>query len=68
MAEPEKGILIIRIAALAEGGMVLIGIETARRVEGLFSIKKVGKKQLKNVKEEVLIYQVLGEADNQVDR
>src|SRR2546427_10369472 len=54
-----------RIAALSEGGTVLISAETAWRVAGLFSMKEIGKRQLKNVKEEVLIYQVLGEADNQ---
>jgi len=54
-----------RIAALGEGGTVLIGAETARRVAGFFPMREIGKRQLKNVKEEVLIYQVLGEADDQ---
>jgi DNA-binding response OmpR family regulator len=52
-----------RIAALSEGGMVLVGTETARRISGLFSVKEMGKRQLKNVKEEVMIYQILGEVD-----
>jgi len=50
-----------RIAALSEGGMVLTSAETARRVAGLFSMQEMGKRQLKNVKEEVMIYQILGE-------
>jgi DNA-binding response OmpR family regulator len=57
-----------RIAALGEGGTVLIGVETARRVEGLFSMKQIGNRQLRNVKEAVMIYQVLGQAANEVDR
>ncbi len=54
-----------RIAALGEGGMVLASAETTRRVAGLFSMQEMGKRQLKNVKEEVMIYQILGEADKQ---
>ncbi len=50
-----------RIAALSEGGTIHIGAETARRVVGFFSMQAIGKRQLKNVKEEVLIYQILGE-------
>ncbi len=42
--------------------MILVGPETARRIEGHFGIKEIGKKQLKNVKHEVMIYQVIGEA------
>jgi DNA-binding response OmpR family regulator len=57
-----------RIAALSEGGTILTSAETARRIEGLFSMRQVGNRQLKNVTEEVMIYQILGEADNQVDR
>ncbi len=57
--------LAARIAGVAEGGMILVGPETARRIEGYFGTKEIGKKQLKNVKHEVMIYQVLGEADRQ---
>ncbi len=55
-----------RIAGLGAGGMVLASAETAQRVVGLFSVKEIGKRQLKNVREEVMIYQILGEADTQV--
>jgi class 3 adenylate cyclase len=55
--------LAARIAGVTEGGMILLGPETARRIEGHFDTKEVGKKRLKNVKDEVMIYQVIGEAD-----
>ncbi|MFB3046520.1 MAG: adenylate/guanylate cyclase domain-containing protein, partial [Acidiferrobacterales bacterium] len=58
--------LAARIAGVAEGGMILVGPETARRIEGYFGTKEIGKKQLKNIKHEVMIYQVLGEADHQL--
>lgn len=52
--------LAARIAGVAEGGMICIGPETARRVEGQFACKEIGKQQLKNVKREVMIYRVVG--------
>jgi DNA-binding response OmpR family regulator len=52
--------LAARIAGVAEGGMICIGPETARRIDGVFAAQEVGKKQLKNVKDEVMIYQVSG--------
>jgi len=52
--------LSARIAGVAEGGMICIGPETARRIEGRFACKEIGKKQLKNVKDEVMIYRVVG--------
>ncbi len=55
--------LAARIAGVAEGGMILLGAETARRIKGDFDTKEVGKKRLKNIKDEVMIYQILGEAD-----
>jgi CheY-like chemotaxis protein len=51
--------LASRIAGVAEGGMICIGSETARRIEGQFTTKEIGKKQLKNVKDDVMIYQVV---------
>ena len=45
--------LTARIAGVAEGGMICIGPETERRVEGQFACEEIGKKQLKNVKSEV---------------
>lgn len=53
-----------RIAALAQGGMVFIGPETARRVAGYFALQEIGRQRLKNVQEEVFVYQVLGPAGN----
>lgn len=61
--------LASRIAGIAEGGTVLVGPETARRIEGQFATREIGKKQLKNVREEVMIYQVVGNAeDNELGR
>ncbi len=54
--------LAARIADVAEGGMICVGPETARRIEGVFALQEIGKKELKNVKGEVMIYQVSSEA------
>jgi adenylate cyclase len=54
--------LAARIAGVADGGMICVGPETARRIEGQFATAEIGKKQLKNVKDEVMIHQVLGVA------
>jgi adenylate cyclase len=54
--------LAARIAGVAEGGMICVAPETARRVETQFATKEIGKKQLKNVKDEVMVHQVLGTA------
>lgn len=50
--------LAARIAGVAEGGMICIGPETARRIEGHFACDAIGKKELKNVKGEVMIYRL----------
>ena len=55
-----------RIATLGEGGMVLVGPETARRVEGCFLMHEIGPRQFKNIAEEVLVYRILGEVERQV--
>jgi adenylate cyclase len=52
--------LAARIAGVAEGGMICIGPETARRIAGQFTTKEIGKRELKNVKGEVMIYEVSG--------
>jgi class 3 adenylate cyclase len=52
--------LAARIAGVADGGMICVGPETARRIEGQFATAEIGKKQLKNVKDEVMVHQVLG--------
>ena len=54
--------LAARIAGVAEGGMICVGPETTRRIEGQFTTEEIGKRQLKNVKGEVLIYRVLEES------
>ena len=54
--------LAARFAGVADGGMICVGPETARRIEAQFAIAEIGKKQLKNVKDEVMVYQVLGVA------
>jgi class 3 adenylate cyclase len=51
-----------RIAGVAEGGMIVVGPEPARRIDGAFATRELGKKQLKNVKDDVMIYQVTGKA------
>ncbi len=56
--------LAARIAGVAEGGTILVGPETAQRIEEQFSTKEIGKKQLKNVRDEVMIYQVVRIAEN----
>jgi len=50
-----------RIAELAGRGTILLSVETAQRVAALFSMRELGKRQLKNVTKEVTIYQILGE-------
>ena len=50
-----------RIAGLAGEGTILVSAETARRVAEFFSTKELGKRQLKNVTEEVMVYQILEE-------
>jgi DNA-binding response OmpR family regulator len=55
-----------RISELGERGVVLAGPETARRVEGLFLMKEIGHRQLKNISEEMMIYRILEEVDRQV--
>jgi CheY-like chemotaxis protein/class 3 adenylate cyclase len=47
-----------RIAAIAEGGMICVGAETARRVEGRFTIRDIGRRPLKNIRGDVMIYQI----------
>lgn len=51
--------LAARIAGVAEGGMICAGPETARRIAGCFTTREMGKKRLKNVRDEVMVYEVL---------
>jgi class 3 adenylate cyclase len=52
-----------RIATFGEGGTVLIGPETARRVAGCFLMQEMGPRQFKNIAEVVLVYRILGEVE-----
>lgn len=52
--------LAARIAGVTGGGMICVGPDTARRIEGIFAVQEIGKQELKNVKGEVTIYQVTG--------
>jgi class 3 adenylate cyclase len=49
-----------RIAALSEAGTVFVGPETARRITGLYTVRQLGMRQLKNITEAVMVYQILG--------
>jgi len=50
-----------RLATLSEGGVVLVGPETARRVAGCFLMQEMGQRQLKNLSEAVMVHRILGE-------
>ena len=36
-----------RIAGVAEGGMIVVGPETARRIDGAFATRELGKNNLR---------------------
>lgn len=50
--------LAARIAGIAEGGTILVGPETARRIAAQFPTREIGKRRLKNVKNELMLYKV----------
>ena len=50
-----------RIGQLATNGEILIGKETAKRTQENFYLKDLGPTGLKNVKEPIRIFQVVGE-------
>jgi class 3 adenylate cyclase len=50
-----------RIGQLATDGEILIGKETAKRTQEKFSLKDLGRKELKNVKEPVKIFKVMSQ-------
>ncbi len=54
-----------RITELGQGGDIFVGPETARRIEGHFALRRLGRRQLKNIQEAVMIYQVMGTVDDQ---
>ena len=49
---------LARIAGVAEGGMMCTGLETARRIEGRFAIRELGKRHLKNASSEAMVHRV----------
>lgn len=51
-------IMAARLAQYASDGQVLIGEETARRVEGRFPMNRLGKVPLKNIKDSGEIYEI----------
>jgi class 3 adenylate cyclase len=57
-----------RLAALAEPGTILVGPETARRIAGRFVIREIGRRQLKNTAEEIILHQILADAAQPGDR
>lgn len=54
-----------RIAGLGEEGVVLVGPETARRIDGFFPVQELGPRQFKNLREQVTIYRVLEDRGTQ---
>lgn len=56
--------LAARIAGVADAGMICIGPETARRVQGHFPVRELGRRQLKNVRDEIMIHQVVPSAED----
>lgn len=53
--------LASRIGAFAQGGMVVISEETARRVGERVKLKELGRQEFKNVAQPIVVYQVLAE-------
>jgi class 3 adenylate cyclase len=49
-----------RLATLGNGGVVLVGPETARRVAEHFRLQEIGQQPLKNISEEVMVFRILG--------
>jgi class 3 adenylate cyclase len=47
-----------RLAALADGDSVVVGSETARRLEGVLAMQDWGERRLKNVEEPVRVYAI----------
>jgi len=52
--------LAARIADVAESDTILVGPETTRRIESSFELQELGRRSLKNVKEEVMVSEVIG--------
>ena len=54
--------LTARLAGIAEAGQILVGPETARRLQDRYCLTRLGREYLKNIAEAVDIYRVLGPA------
>jgi DNA-binding response OmpR family regulator len=52
--------LAARLAGTAEAGQLLVGPETARRLQDRYHLTRLGREYLKNIAEAVDIYRVLG--------
>jgi DNA-binding response OmpR family regulator len=55
--------LAARLASTAEAGQILVGPETARRLQNRYHLTRLGREHLKNLAEAVDIYRVLGSED-----
>jgi class 3 adenylate cyclase len=53
--------LAARIGAFATGGAIYVGEATAQRLEEGFELRELGLQAFKNVREPVLVYEVLGQ-------
>ncbi|MGH7360371.1 MAG: adenylate/guanylate cyclase domain-containing protein, partial [Candidatus Methylomirabilales bacterium] len=51
--------LAARIAALAKGGQIMVGPETAERTKGHYVLEDTGEHQLKNVSEPVRVFRLV---------
>ena len=51
-------IMAARLSQYARNGQILVGEETARRVEQFFSIHSLGKVPLKNIKDSGKVYEI----------
>jgi class 3 adenylate cyclase len=51
--------LAARLEQYAQGGQILIGRETARWVQGLFTVRRLGEVYLKNIKNSGEVFEVL---------
>jgi class 3 adenylate cyclase len=51
--------LAARIAGLAKGGDVMVGLETAERIKGYYVLEDMGEHQLKNVGQPVRVFRLV---------
>jgi adenylate cyclase len=56
--------LASRVGAFAQGGMIVVSDETARRVNGRVQLKDLGAQHFKNVAQPIPVFQVLAEIKN----